>query len=170
MCYLCSRSVPTGTRRINPLPLGLETPIRGARRPVEREILVKSGGTTGVTRAQVESEGVLEVRYRNVHYPQLKRSLRLPVFELRTLAPGNPNNEEISSKGDSGAIWYDEATGEAVGLHVGGEPFAAPGKAEHALACFIPDMLKHLEVSLEPTEKTEGFPFTEEEARVVKVL
>ncbi len=61
----------------------------------------------------------------------------------------NPNDEEISSGGDSGSLWYDPDSLEGVGLHFAGETNNLPS-AEHAIACHLPDVLSALDVSLLP--------------------
>ena len=63
--------------------------------------------------------------------------------------------------GDSGAVWLDPDTGEAVGLHVGGESF------EYALACFLPRVLDELEVSATPTERTGDYRHSDDPAAIV---
>lgn len=72
--------------------------------PAIDDVLEKSGRTTGVTRARVQGIGTFEGVF--------------PAIQLRPLHGGQ--GTVISSGGDSGAVWYNAATGEAVGLHVAG--------------------------------------------------
>jgi endonuclease G len=116
--------------------------LQSARMPVQGETLVKSGRTTAVTSARVDGFGTL-----SLDYPVGRR--QISGFFLAPVDPANPSDEEISSDGDSGAIWYSASTGEGVGLHVCGEVNPLPD-AERAFACFLPDVLRDLDVSLQP--------------------
>ncbi len=145
----------TGLRSINPVPLGAAR-VTGARMPVQGELLEKSGRSTGVTRGRVESfDGETDV-----HYRVLGRTWTLPGFEIR-FEPEGSAADRVSRVGDSGAVWLDPATGEAVGLHVGGDP------SGRALACFLPDILAELEVSPTPTERTGDFRHSDDPAAIV---
>ena len=55
----------------------------------------------------------------------------------------------ISEGGDSGAVWFDPRTNEAVGLHFMGNSGFAP---DAAYACFMPLVLRDLDVRLVPSE------------------
>jgi hypothetical protein len=114
--------------------------LQAARMPRLGEVLVKSGRTTGVTRARVDAEG----RY-NIPYLDGARWMR--GFMLVPEAAGNPADEEISAFGDSGAVVYDPAGREGVGLLIAGETDASPTK-EQAIAVPLPDVLESLDVSL----------------------
>jgi hypothetical protein len=162
----------TGQRRVNPLFLLNPLRLQGVRKPRKDDVLVKSSLKTGVTRGRVESVGEIEVSY-GAESPGSSVSVvkrLMQGFEIRTLDPANPENLEISEKGDSGAVWLDPETGEGVGLHVGGEPWTAPREEERALACCLSVVLDELDLSLVPTAKTPSFPFTEEDARLVEVF
>ena len=61
----------------------------------------------------------------------------------------------FSDGGDSGSIWYDENTGEAVGLHVAGDNskyslLEAGGNQNSAIACHITEVFARLEIDLPP--------------------
>ncbi len=63
-----------------------------------------------------------------------------------------PLSDEADQKvlcqpGDSGAVWYDENTGEAVGIHFAGESNSAYGPL-HAKACFITQALEQFKLEL----------------------
>lgn len=92
-------------RRINNSPLDTDIQLEGTRPPEVGDILEKSGKATGITRAKVARCGV---------YQGCK-----PGFELVPV-DGNPNTE-ISMGGDSGAVWYDPNTGEAIGVQCRGD-------------------------------------------------
>jgi len=72
--------------------------------PAIDTVLEKSGRTTGVTRARVQGIGTFEGVF--------------PAIQLRPLLGGV--GTVISEPGDSGAVWYDAASGAAAGLHVAG--------------------------------------------------
>jgi endonuclease G len=106
------------------------------------EVLEKSGRTTGVTRGKVTGVGSY-----NAWYPVGK--IEIDSFIISSVIDGNPDNEEISSGGDSGSIWYNPETKEAVGLHFAGETDSSP--TEKAIACHLPKVLAALNISLTPT-------------------
>lgn len=138
----------TGVRPLFAEPLGEPADggavvLAGARMPVQGEILFKSGRSTGVTAARVESVG------GSFPFEFNGRIARLNGFTLGPLTPGNPDDEEISADGDSGAVWYDPVQRAAVGLLVAGESSPAPG-AERALACYVPWILDALDVDFQP--------------------
>ncbi|MDE2652910.1 MAG: hypothetical protein OXI71_03755 [Gemmatimonadota bacterium] len=81
--------------------------ISGVREPKLSDVLVKSGRTTGISWGVVDGiadnyDGVTNGVYIVPHDPE------------------NGGDVELSRGGDSGAIWYDPETMEAVGLHVKG--------------------------------------------------
>jgi hypothetical protein len=115
----------------------------GLRMPRAGEILAKSGRRTGVTFAKVDGVG----RYK-LDYPVGPRSI--DGFKLVARQNGNPDDEEISAGGDSGAIWYSPDSREAVGLHFAGETDSNPA-AEYALACFTPRVFSRLHIELVAT-------------------
>jgi hypothetical protein len=91
-------------RPVNPQPLGGQS-LQAIRLPRNGDILEKSGRTTCVTRAYVDAIG----RYYNY----------AAAIHLRPL--DDDQEATISASGDSGAVWYDAKTGEAIGLHVKGD-------------------------------------------------
>lgn len=117
--------------------------LKSARMFTVGETLEKSGRTTGVTRGKVDGVGTYKINYA-------VGEREIDGFKLVSVRDNNSNNEEISSGGDSGSIWYDPITKEGVGLHFAGETDASP-TAEHALACHLPRVLVALNVSLTPT-------------------
>jgi hypothetical protein len=94
----------------------------------------KSGRRTGITRARVTAiEGVARIPYSGVY-----RLIRRVV----TLEPRSPW-EQTSQGGDSGSIWVQEDTREAIGLH-----FAGSDYPERALCMDIQAVLEALDVDL----------------------
>ena len=91
-------------RKIEHVPVGAEARLRGTRPPRIGDILEKSGRATGITRAKVSDVGA----YRGCK----------PGFEL---VPVDDSTNEISKGGDSGSIWYDPETYEAIGVHCRGD-------------------------------------------------
>lgn len=112
------------------------------------EILEKSGRTTGVTQGKVDGVGSYKVNYS-------VGNKEIDGFKLVSVKDNNPNNEEVSSGGDSGSIWYDPVTKQGVGLHFAGET-SPVASLEHAIACHLPRVLTALNVSLTPNITTNG--------------
>ncbi|WP_317930335.1 hypothetical protein [Halioxenophilus sp. WMMB6] len=109
------------------------------RAPQVGDILVKVGAQTGCTRARVTNIGHHPASYGHTQLTMAGFYLE-PISQPKQCAL-------ISAPGDSGAIWCDELSGAAVGLHVGGEcrPHFGP---IHAKACTINRVLQRLEVDL----------------------
>lgn len=93
-------------RAVDQTQFGTNIIVSGTRVPSLGETLEKSGRSSGVTQALVEARG---------NYGNLKHAIA-----LTPLYPGDPD-QEVSAPGDSGALWYDPATGVGVGLHCKGE-------------------------------------------------
>jgi hypothetical protein len=98
-----------GARVFSTQILGATYAVPGLRYPQLGDILEKSGRSTGMSQGRVD--GIA---------PQFG-ALRF-VFRI---VPLEGDDEPLCDFGDSGAVWYDPATGEAVGLHVmgGDTPF-----------------------------------------------
>jgi len=112
------------------------------RDPKLRETVVKSGRTTGVTKGLVEGvEGMYYPIYRT------RDQVGIKGFFIVPLEPGNVDNVELSSNGDSGSLWLAEGTDEVVGLHFAGDRDPAPG-AEVAIACFATRVFDELNITL----------------------
>lgn len=116
-----------------------------ARRSRIGETLVKSGRSTGVTQAKVDGEGIYRIRYEI--RPGIQEPRDIAGFKLVPQVAGNPSDEELSSPGDSGAVWIDPSEGAAVGLHFAGETSSAPS-AEEAIACHVDKVLNRLDVRI----------------------
>jgi endonuclease G len=123
----------TGSRSVinDQLDLG---PVRGVRRPELGMELVKSGRQTEVTYGRVvDVEATTALSYAG-----LTRVIRgVTVIEQRRAG------EEVSAGGDSGSVWLDNASKQAVGLH-----FAGSNRPEQALAIDIALVLDALNVRL----------------------
>ena len=117
--------------------------VQSARMAQFGDILEKSGRTTGVTRGKIDGWGAYTLPYS-------VGARTIEGFKIVPVIDGNPNNEEISSGGDSGSIWYDPQTKEGVGLHFAGETDPHP-REEHAIACHLPRVLNALNISLTPS-------------------
>ena len=123
---------PIGSRKKSNRVLGAGVILKGARDPVEGDVLEQVVAGTGHTRAEVMSVGEVKTTY----VPGGCRGL--------VLGPVGESAREISAPGDSGAVWYDPLTGFAVGLHLEGE---LTGK-DRAIACCITDVLRALKATL----------------------
>jgi hypothetical protein len=93
-------------RSLRPAAFEVPRSFASARLPVIGEVLSKSGRSTCVTRGRVDYIGPFET------VPNAMRIVALP----------DDPNARICDFGDSGAVWFDETTGEAVGLHLKGDP------------------------------------------------
>src|SRR5262245_25135539 len=109
--------------------------------PKLNDIVVKSSRSTRVTRGRVEGMGTYFPFYTT------RDRVRIEGFKIVPLREGNPDNEELSAGGDSGAVWLLDGTDTLVGLHFAGETDPDPTR-EEALACFATRVLKRLKISL----------------------
>ena len=133
----------TGMRFWAPYIYGTFTTPESARDPELGEILVKSGRSTGQTRARVDGEGIYFLDYEVE--PGMVRRRGINGFKLVPADPGIQDEHALSSAGDSGSSWCDGETGEAVGLHFAGENDPAPGVG-HAIACKMTSVLARLNI------------------------
>jgi hypothetical protein len=102
--------------------------------------LIKSGVVTGVTRGKVDGiGGSFPIDY--TAFGDTRRWMD----GVRLVIDPEAQTEEISLKGDSGALWINVATNQAVGLHFAGEDGLGP-LAEYALAHPLPAVLNALQV------------------------
>jgi endonuclease G len=132
----------TQSRQMRTALYGSDIQIQRTRRARVGDLAAKSGRSTGVTDGRVDGVGRFKVRYGfQDHW--------IEGFKLRTQDHANPGNLELTRHGDSGALWYDPATEEGLGLHFAGEDDSAPA-AEFALACHLDAVLDELMVSLTP--------------------
>jgi endonuclease G len=108
----------------------------------------KSGRTSGYTEGIVDG---LKMRV-TIPYPGVGLVLLDQVFRIVPAAAA-PRDYEVSLAGDSGAIWVDQASGKAAGLHFAGE-IDGP---EHALAHDISPVLRRLRVRF-PSQQIRPVP------------
>jgi endonuclease G len=109
-------------------------PIQGVAQAELGMEVVKSGRRTSVTSGRIMAvEGVAKMRYGHV-----ERLIR-QVVRIEPLWPMG----QVSGPGDSGSVWLDKATMQAVGLHFAGGDFP-----ERALAIDMPSVLDALKVDL----------------------
>jgi len=97
-------AVATGARPFDSHILGAANDVTGLRHPQRGDILEKSGRTTGITRGFVDS---------------IVREFAGLQFVMR-LVPLPGADGPICDFGDSGSVWYDPGTGEAVAIHCKG--------------------------------------------------
>ncbi|WP_462254297.1 chymotrypsin family serine protease [Ekhidna sp.] len=126
-----------GRRQKSDIIYGMGLSVKSTAKASIGDVLHKSGRTTGVTHAKVSARSVY---FRNINH----RRIGIPGFKLVPAVGGPP---EISLPGDSGALWINQATRQACGLHFAGEKLTNPG-AEFALAQDISHVLTRLNVSL----------------------
>jgi hypothetical protein len=97
----------------------------------------KSGRSTGLTQGFIDG---IKMTIPLV-YPDVGMRMLEQVFRI---VPRNGSiPRELSIGGDSGAVWVDEESGKATGLHFAGEIGDSP---EHALAHDISAVTKRLNV------------------------
>lgn len=123
----------TGARGIIGEQLGVGG-VRGVGSPYLGQSVIKSGRQTEITRGRVT--GVLGMH--PMRYGGLTRIIR----DAFVIAPSQLLST-VSSGGDSGSLWLDAATGEAVGLH-----FAGTDLPERGLAMDLRSVLMALNVTL----------------------
>lgn len=113
-------------------------PIEDATTPQLGMTVFKSGRTTGYT------EGIIDgiQMTTTINYGAAGTRTLQHIFRVVPL-PGSASNVEISMGGDSGAVWVDQESGKAVGLHFAGEIGMAP---EHALANNITAVIQTLNI------------------------
>lgn len=109
------------------------------------ELLTKSGRTTAQSVARVDGEGFYKLAYEISPGQREVREIR--GFKLVPVEPGNPDDLELSSGGDSGSLWTNPNSGDAVGLHFAGEVNDDPS-AEFAIACNLSSVFRRLDVRL----------------------
>lgn len=119
--------------------LGTDITLTGVRKPKVGDILAKVGAETGFTRGRVT-----EIGYKKVHYGNEIKKIYSMVLEPLTV---NGKMQLLAEPGDSGAVWFDEENGLAVGLHFAGEHVARYGPI-HAKACLMTHVLEELGVEL----------------------
>jgi endonuclease G len=123
----------TGSRELVNHVYGLG-PIRGQSWAHLGMEVVKSGRRTGVTYGRVTGiGGTARIPYRGV-----RRTIRSVMTIEPRIAQG-----QVSARGDSGALWLEQETMHAVGLH-----FAGGNRPEHALAIDLQTALDALNVNL----------------------
>ena len=98
--------------------------------PALGDILEKSGRSTGITQAVVQTIGT----FLNI----------FPAVHLSPLS-GDIDATPLSASGDSGALWYDAITGEGKALHSSGSG-VAPAGHEFGVAAMLPFVLDALKV------------------------
>jgi endonuclease G len=124
-----------GTRYASSAPLELPA-VRGTSLAQLGMTVVKSGRTSRVTRGIVTGvEGTQRLYYPGFGYRVVRHIISI-----------TPGDADLSGRGDSGALWIEEASMNAVGLHFAGN---APGQPEEALAIDIDRVLDALEVDLD---------------------
>lgn len=128
-----------------PTQINSNSVFSGARNSRLNEVLVKHGRTTGKTRARVDGEGIYRVFYEVA--PGVIEPRDIEGFKLVPEDLDNLDDIEVSEPGDSGSVWFNQNDNMAIGLHFAGERETDP-RAERAIACNMPRVLKRLKVRL----------------------
>ncbi|MGH1338567.1 MAG: hypothetical protein ACRBFS_20805 [Aureispira sp.] len=123
------------------------TPVEQLCEPEYGDLVIKSGRTTNVTHGMVVRVGVVLA----INYPGNTGVKEIGCFEIGVDPSHQPTDGEISSPGDSGAVWMIAKEGRATtimaGLHFAGESDYNP--YEHALACYPKSVFEKLEIKLQ---------------------
>jgi len=133
-----------GTRSYSRDILGL-SPIPGVTNPFLGMNVVKSGRTTQVTYGVIDGLS----NSLTLSYPGVGNNTFFNQIHIVPRPPWPAVDYEVSSGGDSGSIWIEEATGKAVGLHFAGETDPAP-ISENAIANPITKVVQQLKISFTP--------------------
>jgi hypothetical protein len=115
------------------------------RRPMLGMTVWKSSRTTGLTYGFIDGVQMqISLDYPSVGPRQLQQAFRVIPHPDSGAHPGS-GDLEVSAPGDSGAIWVEAESGQAVGLHFAGEVGDQP---EFALAHDLIPVLERLDVRL----------------------
>jgi endonuclease G len=104
------------------------SPIPGVIAPSLGMHVRKSGRTTGLTEGIIDGVSLST----SINYDGVVNAFQDQIH-IVPRPPWPSVDYEVSKGGDSGSVWVDDATGNAVGLHFAGETSSSPS-AEHAVA------------------------------------
>jgi hypothetical protein len=127
-----------GQRRFATEQFGSADRITKLGTPTIGQVLEKCGRTTGVTRGRIDGTGTY-------YYAQAQEGIG--GFRLVPEGSDDPERQDLSAVGDSGAVWYAPSTGVGVGLHCAGE---IGERDEFAIASYLSRVMATLKVSLQP--------------------
>jgi endonuclease G len=127
--------------KLDPRVLGLDRELAGVAEAAFGMNLVKCGVATGLTHGIVDGTGAYLI-----DYSPFGDGLRW-MDGVRITIDFDAPDDEISLRGDSGSVWLDPATNEAVALSFAGEDNVGPS-AEYALAHPLSPVLERLGVRL----------------------
>ena len=102
-------------------------PLKAPREPKLGDILEKVGRTSGRTQGKIDGIG---------NHMGVRDSFRLVGLDARPIAEA----------GDSGAVWYDPASGAAIGLHCKG-PVTPTASSNFAIAAKLTVVIRRLAVT-----------------------
>ena len=123
-------------RKLSNYQLGTgDPPLTGTMRPIVGMAVEKSGRTSGVTYGLITGVG----GYARLTYGGMERLIR----DVVTIEPRDMG--DVSQGGDSGSIWVDSITNQAIGLH-----FAGSDAPTSALAMDMQEVLDALNVEIPP--------------------
>jgi hypothetical protein len=101
------------------------------------DVVRKSGAGSGLTTGVVDGIGC----YRMDDNEK-------PMDGFRIVA--KPRNRDISTNGDSGAVWFRKSDHKGLGLHVGGDITVANLERRPAIAAHLPAVLQALNADIRP--------------------
>ncbi|HVM00298.1 MAG TPA: hypothetical protein VM324_13480 [Egibacteraceae bacterium] len=136
----------TGRRAYSPSVLGVGM-VTGHTPPRLGMRVMKSGRSSGVTHGRIDGVSLSTTITwgSEKHYFEDQ----VHIVPLHPWPQPDKDFEEVSEGGDSGAVWLEEATKRAVGLHFAGD-VGGVAENEHALANPMPRVAEALNVSFAP--------------------
>ncbi len=133
----------TGERDSSRDILGL-APIPGIDTPALGMLVSKSGRTTGNTEGVIDGVGLSTT----INYGSVVQSFSQQIH-IVPRPPWPTVDYELSKGGDSGSVWINDASGNAVGLHFAGESDPSPS-AENAIANRMEKVAEELNFQFTP--------------------
>ncbi|MFI2437237.1 DNA/RNA non-specific endonuclease [Streptomyces sp. NPDC018693] len=133
-------------REFLPEILELDVAPRTLGEPELDDRVIKSGRSTGVTHGIVRRVDTVA----KINYGGTTGTRTIGCFEIGPDPDHPPTDGEVSSGGDSGAVWLFKEGGRVgtvmAGLHFAGEGTGDPD--EHALACLSTSVFEKLDITL----------------------
>ncbi|MGW4912022.1 DNA/RNA non-specific endonuclease [Streptomyces sp. NPDC004270] len=143
-------------RTFDPKIMGLDVAPQELGEAALGDKVVKSGRTTGVTHGIVRRIHTMA----KIDYGGDVGEKTIGCFEIGPDTEHPAADKQISSGGDSGAVWLFKQNGRAskviAGLHFGGESAGDPD--DHALACLAGSVFEKLDITLQQPSPEEVQP------------
>lgn len=135
----------TGDRPWLPVCHGTFDMPSGIRASRIGEVLEKLDGRTDRTHARIDGEGIYRLHYEGRKGETEVRDVA--GFRLVPDSPADSADTVLSGRGDSGTIWLNPRTNDAVGLHIAG-PKNRDAASNVAIACHMTRVADRLDIRL----------------------